>query len=155
MHNSVSSSSLNVTNASVLFLVYMITFFIPSFLERKYLQTFKEKLSNDFNFKGILRGCTHMDVIVLICCGFLSGSEVFVGRFCMILFNLYYLNYKEVIFYVLIKESLTGSLRIIMWPLTSKQASKHGCHFYCCCDAVARNSLHLFDMWFAWIIKKS
>ena len=27
--------------------------------------------------QGVLRGCNHMDVIVLICCcGFLSGSEV-------------------------------------------------------------------------------
>ena len=89
----------------------MISFFIPSFLERKHLQTFKV-------FKGILRECTHMDVIVLICgCGFLSGSEVFVRKVCVILFNLHYLNYKEVIFYVLIEKNLTGSLKIIVYNI--------------------------------------
>ena len=134
----------------------MIAFFIPSFLERKHFQTFKEKISNDFNFKGILRGCTHMDVIVLICCcGFLSGSEVFVGRFCVILFHLHYLNNKEVIFYVLIEESVTGSLRIIAYNIFLKcchwQASKQvwfllSCNFYCCCDAVVRNSLHIWHV---------
>ena len=64
-------------------------------------------------------------------------------------------------FYVFIEESLTGSFRIIVYNIFLKcchgQASKQEsmvpivlsvpiCHFHYCCDAVARNSLHIFDM---------